>query len=328
MDEIAPLSQVFDAVLAGLLLWLAWQALSSRNLFRGIVLFVAFGLLMALAWVRLDAPDVALAEAAIGAGLTGALLMAALARLREAGPRTDAETDRDESPELPHPEGDREMGRAGLLSMVSCLALAGLLGWVVLSLPVESPGLYLFVESRMEASGVHNPVTAVLLNFRGYDTLLEMLVLLLALLGVWSLDNPPDATRAEPSVVLDALARSLTPVLLVVAAYLLWVGADAPGGAFQAGAVLGASGVLLLLSGHPPPGRFTGRSLRLAMVAGIGAFLAVAALSLVSGRRMLEYSTDHAGAFILVIEAAATLSIGVTLVALFLGTAPLDRDRR
>jgi uncharacterized MnhB-related membrane protein len=38
---------------------------------------------MALAWVRLAAPDVALAEAAIGAGLTGALLMAALARLRE-----------------------------------------------------------------------------------------------------------------------------------------------------------------------------------------------------------------------------------------------------
>jgi len=36
---------------------------------------------MALSWVRLDAPDVALAEAAIGAGLTGALLLAALARL-------------------------------------------------------------------------------------------------------------------------------------------------------------------------------------------------------------------------------------------------------
>jgi uncharacterized MnhB-related membrane protein len=44
---------------------------------------VTFGLLLALAWMRLDAPDVALAEAAIGAGLTGALLMATIARLRE-----------------------------------------------------------------------------------------------------------------------------------------------------------------------------------------------------------------------------------------------------
>ncbi len=72
---------LFDAVLGLTLLWVAWQALSSPDLFRAIVLFIAFGLLMALAWVRLDAPDVALAEATIGAGLTGALLLAALARL-------------------------------------------------------------------------------------------------------------------------------------------------------------------------------------------------------------------------------------------------------
>ncbi|MGB3212199.1 MAG: DUF4040 domain-containing protein [Desulforhopalus sp.] len=71
-------------ILMGLgLLGLAWRALTSPDLFRAIVLFISFGLLMALAWVRLDAPDVALAEAAIGAGLTGALLMAALARLRD-----------------------------------------------------------------------------------------------------------------------------------------------------------------------------------------------------------------------------------------------------
>ncbi len=46
-------------------------------------MFICFGLVMALAWVRLDAPDVALAEAAIGSGLTGALLLAAWARLVE-----------------------------------------------------------------------------------------------------------------------------------------------------------------------------------------------------------------------------------------------------
>jgi energy-converting hydrogenase B subunit D len=45
-------------------------------------MFIVFGLLMALAWARLDAPDIALAEAAIGAGLTGALLLDALGALR------------------------------------------------------------------------------------------------------------------------------------------------------------------------------------------------------------------------------------------------------
>ncbi len=77
------LTSAFDTLLGLGLLWLAWRTLACPDLFKAIVLFIAFGLFMALAWVRLGAPDVALAEAAIGAGLTGALLMAALARLRK-----------------------------------------------------------------------------------------------------------------------------------------------------------------------------------------------------------------------------------------------------
>lgn len=71
----------FDSLLAVTLLWLAWSALSIRGLFKAVILFIAFGLLMALAWVRLEAPDLALAEAAIGAGLTGALFLLALGQL-------------------------------------------------------------------------------------------------------------------------------------------------------------------------------------------------------------------------------------------------------
>lgn len=84
MEAVDLLQWVFDTTLGLGLLWLAWRALACPDLFRAIVLFVAFGLLMALAWVRLQAVDIALAEAAIGAGLTGALLMAALARLNRA----------------------------------------------------------------------------------------------------------------------------------------------------------------------------------------------------------------------------------------------------
>lgn len=66
---------LIDGALVTLFLWVAGAALASRELFRSIVLFIAFGMLLAIAWVRLAAPDVALAEAAIGAGLTGALLL-------------------------------------------------------------------------------------------------------------------------------------------------------------------------------------------------------------------------------------------------------------
>jgi energy-converting hydrogenase B subunit D len=72
---------LLDSVLALVLVWLAWAALASHELFRGIVLFIAFGLVLSMTWARLGAPDVALAEAAIGAGLTGALLLATWARL-------------------------------------------------------------------------------------------------------------------------------------------------------------------------------------------------------------------------------------------------------
>lgn len=61
---------------------LAWLLLSTPHLFKAIVLFIVLGLLMALTWGRLQAPDVALAEAAIGAGLTGALLLDALGRMQ------------------------------------------------------------------------------------------------------------------------------------------------------------------------------------------------------------------------------------------------------
>lgn len=68
---------LLDLVLAAIILWLGWGTITARTLFRAIVLYVALGLSMGLAWTRLDAPDVALAEIAVGAGLTGALFLAA-----------------------------------------------------------------------------------------------------------------------------------------------------------------------------------------------------------------------------------------------------------
>lgn len=74
--------RVFDWLLLLVLVVLAWRALNDRDLFRAVIKFIAFGLLIAVAWVRLRAPDVALAEAAVGSGLTGALILSALVRMR------------------------------------------------------------------------------------------------------------------------------------------------------------------------------------------------------------------------------------------------------
>ena len=73
---------VFDVILVVGLLILAWTLLHSPDLFKAIILFISFGLIMSLAWVRLKAVDIALAEAAIGAGLTGALFLSTLSKMR------------------------------------------------------------------------------------------------------------------------------------------------------------------------------------------------------------------------------------------------------
>lgn len=66
---------LFDALLLVSLFSTALVSLTSSEPRRGVILFVVFGLLLALVWARLGAVDVALAEAAIGAGLSGALLL-------------------------------------------------------------------------------------------------------------------------------------------------------------------------------------------------------------------------------------------------------------
>lgn len=69
---------VLDVLLVSSLLGLAAAALATSDARRSVIYFMAFGLVLAVAWARLLAPDVALAEAAIGAGLSGALLLAAV----------------------------------------------------------------------------------------------------------------------------------------------------------------------------------------------------------------------------------------------------------
>lgn len=196
------------------------------------------------------------------------------------------------------------------------------LGYVVLGLESESAGLGELVEANLEASGVSNRVTAVLINFRGYDTLLEMGVLLVAVLGVWSLGGIQRQQELAAGPILSHLPQMLVPVLISVSGYLLWAGAHAPGGAFQAGSLLGAAGVLLLLSGWQIDQKFIGLLLRVVLTLGIGTLVLVATLALLIGNAFLQYPLALASQIILLVEAAATLSIGATLAALFLGGHP------
>lgn len=213
------------------------------------------------------------------------------------------------------------------LAVLLCVALALALGWTMLTLPEQTLRLPVEVTASLDASGVQHPVTAVLLNFRGYDTLLEVAVLLLALLGVFALAHPATGQAHQPAPahpVLQTLARLLAPLMVLVAGYLLWAGAHAPGGAFQAGAVLAAGGVLLRLAGVLPAWAKPGRLLRGGLALGLLVFLTVAAAALAQGR-LLQYPPAIAGQLILLIEAGLTLSIGLILAGLYLASTERRR---
>ncbi len=312
----ALISSTLDVALAAALTGLAWGALNSTDLFKAIILFIAFGLAMALAWVRLDAPDIALAEAAIGAGVTGALLLSAYAKMRAFVPHAEIDDAR-------YRRGPRA---AAVSTLIVSLAIA--LAYGTRTLVPADIGLGKTVAANIEQSGVGNPVTAVLLNFRGYDTLLEVMVLLLALIGAWSFGTGSAQPEPGPGLVLDSLARSLAPLVILVAMYLLWAGAEAPGGAFQAGAVLAAAGVLTSLAGWRLPAALAGLPLRLVLVFGPATFLLIAVIALQLDGVLLQFSPESAGHLILIIETSAALSIGITLVALFLGAPPEVEDRQ
>jgi multisubunit Na+/H+ antiporter MnhB subunit len=202
----------------------------------------------------------------------------------------------------------------------------------VLAIPEAEQGLAPLIGQNMAVSGVKNVVTAVLLNFRGYDTLLEIAVLMLATIGVLSLRTEssgiwaPLAPAADP--VLSAMTRLLVPLMVLTAGYLLWAGEHAPGGAFQAGAVLGAAGVLLSLSGYTRPGWVSRVALRVAIAVGFIIFLLIALAPMATGGALLDYPEGLAKPLMLVIESWLTLSIGVILVSLFISSATPGRHER
>ena len=203
-------------------------------------------------------------------------------------------------------------------------AIVGVIGIAILALPAEAAGLAEDVEDKLDQMGVKNPVTAVLLNFRGYDTLLEITVLLLAVLGARALATAGSRDEAEQiaspiNPVLLGFIRIIAPVVIVVAGYLLWVGGHAPGGAFQAGAVLAALGVLLKLAEVNWTQHVSECSERLLLTGALAVFIAVGVGTMTGERHFLEYSSSAAKWCILAIEAVATLSIAAILLALFCG---------
>ena len=303
----APLTM--EIALAALVLTSALWIVFTRHATAAVIVFVPYGLLLAIVWVQLAAVDVALTEAAIGGGVTGVLLLGAAARLRTT-----------EATAQPASASTR------LVAAAVCVTAACGLAYAVLLRPDTAPTLAPAVMASLPESGLGNPVAGVLFVYRALDTLLEKAVLLLALVGVWSL--APDRLwggmpelRAFPrrSSTLLLLARLLPPVGILVGVYMFWVGAKLPGGAFQGGTILAAMWLLIVMAGLediPPTSR---RWMRFLAIVGPATFVVVGFAGVALANAFLAYPAGYAKPLIIAIEGTLTLSIAIALGLLAAG---------
>ena len=73
--------KIFEIILLVFLVICAFCVLKSKNLFVAAIIFMAYSLIMSIIWALLQSPDLAITEAAVGAGITGILIFVTLKKI-------------------------------------------------------------------------------------------------------------------------------------------------------------------------------------------------------------------------------------------------------
>ncbi len=319
---------VFALFLLTLAVLTAVAIVHTRNLFVAVMLMAIFSLLMAANFFVLDAADVALTEAAVGAGVTTVVFLSALALTADHERAT----------------------RAGTSLAIGTVTIT-LLMLIYASFDQPLPGdpdapvhqqvAPWYLENTPVLIDIPNMVTAVLGSFRGYDTLGEVFVVLAACVGVqFILGAAPPSHRLRSDqeqglrhhLVPQVVGRLLFPFIILFGLYVQFHGEYGPGGGFQAGAII-ATGLILhaLLEGESAALRTIPSKAMLAMVAG-GALLYtfVGVLGMLLGGNFLDYSVLHSNPVtgqqigILAIEVGVGITVCGALLSIFHAFAARD----
>ncbi len=315
---------IFAVFLLTLLVITAIAIVRAENLFVAVMLTAIFSLLMAANFFILDAADVALTEAAIGAGVTTVIFLGALSLTAE----------REKKVEVP---------RGLAISVVVATALVLIYATFDKprlgdpQAPVHQHVAPWYLSETPELIGIPNVVTAVLGSFRAYDTLGEVFVVFAACIGVLFLFSarnesdtrsrrtPPESIGLRHHLIPKVVGRFLLPFIILFGLYVQFHGEYGPGGGFQAGAII-ATGIILfaLLEGEQRALAAIPNSVLLGMVAG-GAMLysLVGVTGILLGSNFLDYSVLSSDPVfgqqlgILLIEAGVGITVCGALLSIF-----------
>ncbi|MCK5382413.1 MAG: DUF4040 domain-containing protein, partial [Gammaproteobacteria bacterium] len=278
------MEHLVDIVLLGLLMITGFAILRMRSLLAAAMLTSIYSLLSASLFVVLDAVDVALTEAAIGAGISTILLLATVALT----------TDEEKAPR-----------HTPLLPLVVVIATGAALIYGTLDMPhygdpaapIHQYVAPTYLHDTPGVIGVPNVVTSVLASYRGYDTLGEVTVIFTAGVGVMVLLGYRlrrcniTGPGIRNLIVLRVIAKLFFPLILLFALYVLLHGDYGPGGGFQAGVVFATGFILYALAfGLGNAQRLIPRKLlRIMAAVGVLIYAAVGIESMLLGGKFLEY---------------------------------------
>jgi multicomponent Na+:H+ antiporter subunit B len=166
----------FLLVLLGFVVVTAVTTALARGLVTTLVAFAAYSLALAMAWVALRAPDVALTEAAVGAGVTTALFLLVAHRTGATGvDDAPSHTLRRARP--------RSLAVAGLVTVGILFTVPALPPVGAADTPAFGPVTDFYLADAADR-GIDNTVTAVLVVYRGFDTFGEIAVVFAAAVAV------------------------------------------------------------------------------------------------------------------------------------------------
>ena len=211
-------------------------AVVHRHRLTAVILVGVVGLATALTFAYFSAPDLALTQLSVEVVSTALMLMA-LALIPRNGPKESSSS--------------RRM-RDLVLSILAGAGVSALL-WAVLTRPHESIAWYYLAQS-VPLGGGSNVVNVILVDFRGFDTFGEIIVLGIAAIGALSLMDGLKIERqllqgSLNSVMLSVAARTLLPFAVLVSVYIFLRGHNLPGGGFIAGLITSVALVMQYMAG-------------------------------------------------------------------------------
>jgi multisubunit Na+/H+ antiporter MnhB subunit len=174
------------------------------------------------------------------------------------------------------------------------------------------------VEKAMHDHAISHDVTAVLLDFRSLDTLLEVAVIVMALVGIKALSpHFRYRPRSFEMMMTNTYVALVFPIIVITALYILNSGTYQSGGAFAASALLAGGFIIIRLTKPTHLRHLKETHLRFIYCVGLLFFILIGLLSLFYGNFM-QYPHTYSYWLIFCIEAMLTLSLSVILATYFI----------